>query len=449
VSALTPDETVQRERTRDDWLRAQGATFRVDGQERLFSLDLVPRVINRHEWEELGAGLIQRARAIELFLCDVYTEQRVLADGVVPRDAVLAAQGWREEATRLPADAVRAPVMGFDIVRTEYGGWRVLEDNVRSPSGAAYAIAARQLMDAVMPDLPRPPGLANPAAAYELLRSTLLARAEPGTQAALLSSGPDSSAWFEHRRLAEGASLLLMTADDLDVADGRVVHRTGSQQIGALYLRLDGELAELTDGAGRPVGAEVLDVAAAGAVVLANAPGNGVADDKAMYVSVPELIGYYLGERPLLDSVPTYRPGDEVERRTVLERIGELVTKPVDGYGGAGVLIGPAATAVEVARRRTELAEHPTSWVAQEVVPLSSAPALDSGGLHPRHIDLRAFVYLTGTRPEDCRFADLALTRVAAPGSLVVNSSRGGGAKDTWIVLGPDERGHPHVRSGR
>jgi glutamate---cysteine ligase / carboxylate-amine ligase len=449
VSALTPDETVQRERTRDDWLRAQGATFRVDGQERLFGLDLVPRVINRHEWEELGAGLIQRARAIELFLRDVYTEQRVLADGVVPRDAVLAAQGWREEATRLPADAVRAPVMGFDIVRTEYGGWRVLEDNVRSPSGAAYAIAARRLMDAVMPDLPRPPGLANPAAAYELLRSTLLARAEPGTQAALLSSGPDSSAWFEHRRLAEGASLLLMTADDLDVADGRVVHRTGSQQIGALYLRLDGELAELTDGAGRPVGAEVLDVAAAGAVVLANAPGNGVADDKAMYVSVPELIGYYLGERPLLDSVPTYRPGDEVERRTVLERIGELVTKPVDGYGGAGVLIGPAATAVEVARRRTELAEHPTSWVAQEVVPLSSAPALDSGGLHPRHIDLRAFVYLTGTRPEDCRFADLALTRVAAPGSLVVNSSRGGGAKDTWIVLGPDERGHPHVRSGR
>src|SRR3954468_17448815 len=371
VSALTPDETVQRERTRDDWLRAQGATFRVDGQERLFGLDLVPRVINRHEWEELGAGLIQRARAIELFLRDVYTEQRVLADGVVPRDAVLAAQEWREEATRLPADAVRAPVMGFDIVRTEYGGWRGLEDNGRSPSGLRHAIAARQLPDRVMPALPPPPDLANPASAYELLRSTLLARAEPGTFAALLSSGPASSAWFEHCRLAEGSGLLLVGADDLDVAGGRVVHRTGGRPIGCLYLRIDGELADLTDVDGRPVGAEVLDVAAEGAVVLANAPGNGVADDKAMYVSVPELIGYYLGERPLLDSVPTYRPGDEVERHAVIERIGELVTKPVDGFGGRGVLIGPAATAAEVARRRAELAQDPAAWVAQEVVPLS------------------------------------------------------------------------------
>jgi carboxylate-amine ligase len=164
---------------------------------------------------------------------------------------------------------------------------------------------------------------------------------------------------------------------------------------------------------------------------------------------VPELIGYYLGERPLLESVPTYRPGDEVERRAVLERIGELVTKPVDGYGGAGVLIGPAATAAEVAGRRAELARDPAAWVAQEVVALSSAPTLDGAELHPRHIDLRAFVYVTGTRPGAFRFADLALTRVAGPDSLVVNSSRGGGAKDTWIVLGPDERGHAHVRTGR
>jgi carboxylate-amine ligase len=272
---------------------------------------------------------------------------------------------------------------------------------------------------------------------------------EPGTHAALLSSGSESSAWFEHRRLAEGAGLLLVTADDLDVVGGRVVHRGGGQQIGALYLRLDGELIDVVDEDRRPVGAELLDVAAAGSVVLANAPGNGVADDKAMYCSVPELIGYYLGERPLLESVPTYRPSDEVERRAVLERIGDLVTKPVDGYGGAGVLIGPAATAAEVSQRRADLAERPDAFVAQEVVSLSSAPALDTAGLHPRHIDLRAFVYLTGTRTEDCRFADVALTRVAARDSLVVNSSRGGGAKDTWIVLGPDERGHADVRTGR
>jgi carboxylate-amine ligase len=151
----------------------------------------------------------------------------------------------------------------------------------------------------------------------------------------------------------------------------------------------------------------------------------------------------------LLQSVPTYRPGDEVERRAVLERVGELVTKPVDGYGGAGVLIGPAASASEVAERRTQLAERPRDWVAQEVVALSSMPSLDEEGLHPRRIDLRVFVYLTGTEPGDCRFADLGLTRVAAPGSLIVNSSRGGGAKDTWIVLGPDERGQTDVRTGR
>src|SRR3954463_3057632 len=180
VSALPREEVARREGARDDWLRSQGATFRVDGEERVFGVDLVPRVVSRHEWQGLGAGLVQRARALELFLRDVYTEQRVLADGVLPKEVVQGCPGWRAEATRLPADSVRAPVMGFDIVRTEYGGWRVLEDNVRSPSGVAYAIAARRLLDAVMPDLPRPPGLANPAAAYELLRSTLLAPREPG-----------------------------------------------------------------------------------------------------------------------------------------------------------------------------------------------------------------------------------------------------------------------------
>ena len=448
LRALPPDEVLRREQARDAWLTQQQVTFRVDGETRLFPMDLVPRIINRHEWSALGAGLIQRARALELFLRDVYGEQKVLADGVVPREIVHGCPGWRPEATRLPPGTLRAPVMGFDIVRTEYGDWRVLEDNVQSPSGAAFAIAARQLTDAVMPDLPRPPGLANPATGYELLRSTLLSRAEPGTSAALLSSGPTSSAWFEHRRLAEGAGLLLLGADDLDIVDGRVAPRRGGPPIGVLYLRLDGELSDLVDSGGRAIGAEVFDAAAAGAVVLANTPGTGVADDKSMYCWVPELIGYYLGERPLLQSVPTYRPGDEAERRAVLERVGELVTKPVDGFGGSGVLIGPAASASEVAARRAELAARPQDWVAQEVVALSSAPSVNSAGLHPRRVDLRAFVYLTGTDPEDCRFADLGLTRVAAPGGLIVNSSRGGGAKDTWIVLGHEER-RSHVRTGR
>ncbi|HEY0126354.1 MAG TPA: circularly permuted type 2 ATP-grasp protein, partial [Blastococcus sp.] len=247
--------------------------------------------------------------------------------------------------------------------------------------------------------------------------------------------------WFEHRRLAEGAGLTLVLADDLDVADGRVVHRGGGATLGVLYLRIDGELADLTDSAGSPLGRRLLEVAAAGRVVLANAPGNGIADDKSTYPLVPELITYYLSERPVLESVPTYRTADATERRGVLERVGELVTKPVDGYGGAGVLIGPAATAAEVARRRAEIAADPEGWVAQEVVALSSLPCLDGGRLEPRHVDLRALVYLTGPRREDVRLAPLGLTRVAPAGSLIVNSSRGGGAKDTWIVTGPTDGG--------
>ncbi|MGI4895778.1 MAG: glutamate--cysteine ligase, partial [Janthinobacterium lividum] len=420
VQALGPEHLNEREAARDAWARDRHLAYVVDGTEKPFEVDLVPRIISRHEWAELEAGLTQRARAIECFLRDVYGDQLILADGVIARDLVEDAPGWESQARRLPADVVRASVIGFDLVRNEYGGWRVLEDNVRNPSGVAYAVAARDLLDAVLPDLPRPGGLADPATAFELLRSTLVAGSKPGTRAALLSSGPSSAAWFEHRRLADGSGLLLVGIDDLDVVSGRVVHRGTGDTIGVLYLRLDGELLDLRDSAGRCLGVEVFDVAAAGAVKLANAPGNGIADDKAMYRSVPEFIGYYLSERPRLESVPTYRTSDGGERQAVLERVGELVTKPVDGYGGAGVLIGPVATASEVAQRRAEIAQSPADWVAQEVVQLSSAPIWSSatGGLQPRRVDLRAFVYVTGTGPADCRLAQVALTRVAPEGSL-------------------------------
>jgi carboxylate-amine ligase len=218
------------------------------------------------------------------------------------------------------------------------------------------------------------------------------------------------------------------------VTDGKVRHRGTGVRIDALYLRLDVELLDLVDEAGRAIGKEIFAVAEADGVFLANAPGNGVADDKAMYCYVPELIGYYLNEQTSLESVPTYRTSDEAEARIVLDRVGELVTKPVDGHGGIGVLIGPHSPAAEVAERRATIAANPAGWVAQEVVALSSHPTLDGTRLQPRHVDLRAFVYVRGTGPRDCTLADLALTRVAPNGSLVVNSSRGGGAKDTWII---------------
>ena len=434
---LSAAELEERMRARDSWVDAAGLSFGVDGEIRRFSVDLVPRVISPHEWLGLGAGLVQRARAIELFLADVYGAQRIVADGVLSRELVEQSPGWRPEATGLPPGTVRAPVMGFDLVRNEFGGWRVLEDNVRNPSGAAYAIAIRDLMDQVLPDLPRPDGLLDPATALPHLRACVVAHAGPDATAALLSSGPGSSAWFEHRLLAERGGLLLVVADDLQVVDGEVRHGPSGDRLDALYLRLDVELADLTTSAGHPVGGEIFGVARAGNVILANAPGNGVADDKAMYCYVPELIGYYLNESPALESVPTYRTSDADEARIVLDRVGELVSKPVDGHGGMGVLIGPDATAAEVAERRKAIAANPAGWVAQEVVALSSHPTVDGVRLQPRHVDLRAFVYVRGTRPEDCTLADLALTRVAPAGSLVVNSSRGGGAKDTWIIGDP------------
>ncbi|PRY69385.1 carboxylate-amine ligase [Glaciihabitans tibetensis] len=432
-SGLDAAALAERHTERDRASTRMGLNFGVEGEKQGFHIDLVPRVISRHEWAELSAGLIQRARAVEAFLEDIYGDQRVLRHGIVTAESVVGSPGWREEALRLPPGTIRAPIMGFDLVRNEFGEWRVLEDNVRAPSGAAYAIAARSLLDTVVPELPRPDGLLDPTSALKVLHDCLLARS-PGGTGALLSSGVESSARYEHRALAAGAELLLVEADDLRVDGGRVIHRSTGTTIDALYLRLDGELVDLVDDTGHPIGADVMDVAAAGRVFLANAPGNGVADDKAMYCTMPELIAYYLRERPLLESVPTYRTSDETERQIVLERVGELVTKPVDGQGGNGILIGPTAVAAQVSERRAEILQNPEAWIAQEVVSLSLHPTFSDGKLEPRRVDLRAFVYVTGPDPEHYRVADVALTRVAPEGRLVVNSSQGGGGKDTWIV---------------
>ena len=431
---------------RTAWLDQHEMTFGVAGEKQRFMVDLMPRLISPHDWHTLAHGLAQRARAIELFLRDVYADQRIVADGVLSRELIEGSPGWRPEATRLPPESVRGAVMGFDLVRNEFGGWRVLEDNVRNPSGAGYALAIRNLMDDLLPDLPRPAGLLDPAEAMSLLRRTLLGRSEDGTgTVGLLSSGPDGSAWFEHRLLAKRADLVLVTADDLAADDAGVSTHDGVR-LEAVYLRLDVELLDLVAADGRRIGAEILAAAEQGRVFLANAPGNGVADDKAMYCYVPELISYYLGEHPAIESVPTYRTSDATEAAIVLDRVGELVTKPVDGHGGIGVLIGPDATATEVFERRRAIANHPDRWVAQEVVALSSHPTFEGTRLQPRHVDLRAFVYVHGTGPGDATLASLGLTRVAPEGSLVVNSSRGGGAKDTWIVDNPDAVQSPASR---
>jgi carboxylate-amine ligase len=423
---------------RDRWLSGAGMTFGVGREQRPFQVDLVPRLIPAHDWRDLKRGLVQRARALEMFLEDVYGSAEVVRDGVLPATVIHGCAGWRDEARMLPRSAVRAPVIGFDLVRDDQAGWRVLEDNARVPSGAGYALAARQLIDAVMPDLDRPTGLLPSHAAPRLLRRTM-ARLTPVDKPtlALLSDGAGNSAWFEHRLLAERTGMVLAQPSDLEVQGGAVTVR--GRRVDVVYLRLDVELADLLDPSGRTIGAHLLAAAARGSVALANCPGNGVADDKSMYCYVPDLIAYYLGERPILDPVPTYRCADPAERDTVLSRVDQLVTKPVDGHGGGEVLIGPYALEVELDRRRAQIIADPGRWIGQETVNLSTHPTLTKHGMEPRHVDLRAFAYLFGTGPDDVEVADLALTRVAPPDSMLVNSSRGGGAKDTWILADPDD----------
>ncbi|SDY80455.1 carboxylate--amine ligase/circularly permuted type 2 ATP-grasp protein [Herbiconiux ginsengi] len=461
---LTPEQLTARMRAGREWVATHGMTVgSASGGQRDFEVDLVPRVITAHEWVRIVDGVTQRARALEAFLNDVYGEQRIVYDGAVPRAALEQSPGWVEAARLLPRGGVRAPIMAFDLVRNEFGDWRVLEDNLRNPVGAGYAIAIRELMDEVAPDVPRPEGLFSPSDGFALLRRAVLgaggvaaagAEVTRGDNVGLLSSGPASAEWFEHRAIAEGAGLVLLGLDDVTVDNGRVFARsaagaeTSAAPLDALYLRLDVELPEAVDSAGRAIGREIMEVAASGGVVLANAPGNGVGDDKAMYCDVPALIAYYLGERPLLEQVPTYRTGDDAELLTVLERVGELVTKPVGGDGGAGVLVGPSVPAAAVAERRSAIAAAPAEWVAQEVVPLSSHPTLvevdarigDLGAvLEPRRVDLRVFVFATGAATgaeADFEVARFALTRVAPAGSMVVSASQGGGAKDTWILHG-------------
>jgi carboxylate-amine ligase len=441
VETAPPAVLRARLRERDHAIESAGMLFIVEGRRQPFEIDLLPRIVPAAEWESLSAGLAQRARAIEAFLRDVYGPGHALRDHVVPEALIRTSPGWRDAGRRIPDGVIRAAVMGFDLLNGDDGIWRVLEDNVRVPSGAGYALAARELLDRVMPELPRPGLLRDPSTTMQLLQRTLRAAAPAHVDepiAALVSDGADNSAWFEHRLLAERADLLLTGLADIDVTtDGVTVVRSGERvRTHVLYLRLANEVDELVTAGGRPIGAELVDAAAAGLVTLVNAPGCGVGDDKATYAYVPALIEYYLGEKALLADVPTLWCHDPDDRERAIDRLDQLVTKPVDGYGGVGVLIGPEATPEQLRRRVEEIRADPDRWVAQEVVRMSTQPAVLDGRLEDRRVDLRAFVYLTGVGADDVEVADLALTRVAPSGSMVVNSSRGGGAKDTWLLSG-------------
>jgi carboxylate-amine ligase len=431
----------QREDARDEEQRARGVTFSVAGEAstRLFPFDLVPRIVPAEEWRALTAGLVQRARALDAFLRDVYTDRAAVADGVVPEWVVTGSPELRPSGALVRRDVVRANVAGVDLVRDGQGGWSVLEDNLRVPSGIGYAMQNRRLTLTVMPELPTPPDLLPVDNTPAMLRRALVDAAPPAAGEdpgiVVLSQGPDDSAWFEHQLLAEEMGVPVVRSTELLVDDHVVyLHRHGGRRrIDVIYLRMSEDGLVHAPGAdGIPLGPTLLGAVHADTVTLANALGNGVGDDKALYAYVPELIGYYLGEKPLLASVPTYLCGIADQRAEVLDRLDQLVLKPVDGYGGDRIVIGPRAEDEEIAAVRRQIRAAPHRWVAQEVVNLSTHPVFDGEQLAPRHVDLRAFVFL-GMRAE---VAPAALTRVAPVGSMIVNSSRGGGAKDTWLLGG-------------
>jgi uncharacterized circularly permuted ATP-grasp superfamily protein len=420
----------------------QGITFSLSGQERTFPLDIVPRVISASEWTRLQRGIVQRVKALEAFLADVYADAQIVRDGVIPRRLVTSCQHFHRAAAGItPPNGVRIHVAGIDLVRDEQGTFRVLEDNLRCPSGVSYVMENRRTMARVFPDLfTRQRVRAVGDYASHLLRA-LRAAAAPNAAdpvVVVLTPGVFNSAYFEHSLLARQMGVELVEGRDLFCRDNVVYVRTteGEQQVDVVYRRLDDDFLDpLQFKPDSVLGvAGILNAARAGNVVIANAVGNGIGDDKLVYTYVPTMIQYYLNERPLLPNVSTYRCWLPDERGYVLDHLDELVLKPVEGSGGYGILFGPNATTRERTNARRNIQSDPRGWIAQPVVQLSTVPTKVADQLQPRHVDLRPFAVNDG---EGVFVLPGGLTRVALPsGSLVVNSSQGGGSKDTWVLAG-------------
>ncbi len=448
LKGMSPDDLARRERLRDQLFRSQGITFTVygddEGVERTFPMDLVPRIIPAGEWEAIEQGVIQRVTAANRFLDDLYVgEQAAIRDGIVPGWLVRSAEGFVRAAggLRVPHGA-RCVVSGVDLIRDDEGTYRVLEDNLRSPSGISYVLENRAGMTKVLPKAFARHRVRAVGHYGKLLREALQQIAPPAASSnphvVVLTPGVYNSAYFEHVFLARQMGVELVEGRDL-VVDGHVVHmRTtqGLQRVDVIYRRIDDDFLDPVVFRGDSMlGVPGLMAAArAGTVTIANAVGNGVADDKAVYAYMPEMIRYYLGEEPILPNVETYLLWDDDVREDVLSRLDQLVVKPVAESGGYGMLMGPSASEEEVESMAEKIQADPRGFIAQEVIGLSRHPTLCGDHLEGRHVDLRPFA-VTG---ETTKVIPGGLTRVALrAGSLVVNSSQGGGSKDTWVLM-PD-----------
>jgi len=409
-------------------LREQGVDFKGDEGPEEFALDLVPRLLEASVWEDLEAGLRQRAAALNAFIHDVYTEQRVVRDGAVPARLIETSENFEAEMVGVEVRGPHAPVIGFDIVRGEDGHFRVLEDNCMNPSGIAYTLAARSAIDTFVPLQP-PAERRDIAYAVELLGKAI-AEAAPSdldeTAVALISEGEENGAWYEHQALAERLGIPIVHPDDLEVRDGRL-YGEGSMRLDVIYLR--DNVAKLRDERGNPTWQHaLLEPVRRGTLSTLSAFGSGVGDDKLTHAYSEELIRFYLGEEPIIPTVRTYDMAVDEQREEVFGRLDEMVVKPRAELGGRGVVIGEQSSAEELDEVRRLARETPEDYVAQETVRLSTHPTYCNGSLEPRHVDLRAYSYGDDIAPG-------GLTRVALErGSLVVNSTQGGGAKDTWVL---------------
>ena len=426
---------------------AQGVTFDHAGEERPFPLDIVPRVVGADEWDIISPGVAQRVRTLEAFLADVYGSQRCVTDGVVPRRLITTSQYFHRVVAGVESpNGVRVHVAGIDLVRDQHGIWRVLEDNVRVPSGVSYVLSNRRAMSQMFPDLFGAMGV-RPVLEYSRRLRAALAKAAPegvdDPTIVVLTPGVFNSAYYEHSLLARTMGVELVEGRDLETHAGRVYMRTtaGRKRVDVIYRRVDDDFLDPVSF--RPdsaLGAPgMIHAARLGNVTIANAVGNGVADDKLIYTYMPDLTRYYLGDEPILPNVDTWRLEEADAREEVMDRLAELVVKPVDGAGGKGVVIGPAATPAQLDAVRKQILHDPRGWIAQPVVQLSTVPTLTEHGLEPRHVDLRPFAVNDG---DEVWVLPGGLTRVALQkGQLIVNSSQGGGSKDTWVLGGVRHRG--------
>ena len=430
----------------ESFFRRTGITFNVygeaDGEERLIPFDMVPRIITGAEWRRISRGIEQRVKALNAFLHDIYHKQEIIRAGRLPLKMLSQNEAFLQQMVGFnPPGGVYTHIVGVDLVRTGPNEFHVLEDNARTPSGVSYMLENRETMMAMFPDLfARVP--VRPVQDYPRKLAASLARCAPPAASggepvlAVLTPGIFNSAYYEHSFLADQMGAELVEASDLRVVDGRVAMRTtrGYKAIDVLYRRVDDDyLDPLTFNPDSMLGVPgIMDVYRAGGITIANAPGTGISDDKAIYSYMPDIVRFYTGEKPILDNVETWRCSEADSLKYVLDNLADLVVKEVHGSGGYGMLIGPTSIKAEIAKFAEKLRAKPENYIAQPTLSLSTVPIFAKAGLAPRHVDLRPFALVS---PREVTITPGGLTRVAMrKGSLVVNSSQGGGTKDTWVL---------------